>query len=510
MLDVADRNPRFRVGVCGAGVVVIVALALAVVAGHRGGLTQQNDLGNALAALAAVVDGDLWMPQANTIDGVVRSRFAVHANWTLPLLAPGWALFGAVFHLLTSVAAAAVGAVAIVALGRRRRAAFAVGLAWLVHPAVADAVVYDGHLTVFAAASLLVAAALAKTQPRLAVLALLIAALTKEDMPVVILFAALPLWLDGRRHAAGVCVVVGIVVVVVDAVVLRACGGPVATDRFDWLREAGPGDVLAVVLAPSSLRLPVYVAVTGGLAALVRVRWLVPALPVVGLCMLDPLGFMTRIAGAYYLPVVIACVAVAILAASEDEAGAGAGRAWFFLIASLLASLLLSPIPTILRVPPRTDLDAVHRIEARAGATTQRLCVQNNLGPQLDPRRPLLSWPRCRPGDPLLVLLAPVGVRDRGLCFRCQPTTLLGGPPSAFVDDVIARARRDGVVAHEQGVWLLGPHRDARALDDDDRAALDADLDAFAAGLAALQPSPAPLRDALVDLATAPRRWGDP
>jgi hypothetical protein len=358
---------------------------------------------------------------------------------------------------------------------------------------------------------LLAACALRRERRVLALAFAVSAALAKEDVPVVLLCAALPLWCEGDRRGARAVVAVSLAVLTLNAIVMRACGGPLATDRFHWLMTATPRALLEQLTAPHAMRLPIAVLATGGLLAGRGARWLAPAVPVVGLCMLDRTGYMTRLAGTYYLPVVVAAVLVAIVEGARAD-----GRARRVVVLAALAlplAVLASPLPTALRVRPTPQLvDDVRALGALV-PPGRRVCAQNNVGPQLDPRRAVVALSRCRADDALIVVLASTAPPDTGLILRHDTATLLGLPLRAFFDAIHRAVQMPGATVVRRGsAWLIAPPgcviAGQKVVDDDVMAALAADARALVAALGARYVERGPLTSALIELAVGgPERW---
>jgi len=497
--------------VSGVALVVGVAVLLAVAAvdAHHALLTQHNDLGNHLQALAAAAGGDVTMPQHNTIDDVARSRFGVHSNWVLLPASLVWRLAPTPeTFLLMAVVAAAIASAAMGLLTSRHGAlAGVVGAATIImHPWLHDAVLSDGHLTTWAAALVACAFAWRARRPHLAFACALGALLVKEDMPVIGLAAAVVLALEGQRRGAFALGLASLVVLGVDTVVLRLNDGPAATHRFDWLSSAPPATVLLHLINPAVVRLPLFVLLSGGLLVGRGLRWLLPVVPIVGLCMLDGSAYMTRLAGTHYLPVVV----VFVVAAVDAGVAAGASPRRFTVLAGLtvLSSLALSTLPTLAQATPRPELvAAVRMLVADAGLQRARLCVQNNLGPQLDPAAPISAFPRCRPDDPRLFLLRSTAPPDDGLTLRADTATLIGAPLPALLDEL------DGLVAsgaratrHEAGAWLFVPTSTPTPMPLEQRQALREDVERFTHELEARYRERSGLVDGLIRLAVEGRQ----
>ena len=169
----------------------------------------------------------------------------------------------------------------------------------------------------------------------------------------------------------------------------------------------------------------------------------------------------------------------------------------------------------------RAILGADVRALAALVPPSQRLCVQNQLGPQLEPRLQKVAIPRCGEGDAQLIMLRAVAPADDGLILRFDTSTLLGEHPLAIIGR-LERARRAGDISRRtpRGVYLLAAKTatgdgdvDDDVIDDEvvedeviDDEVIDADVARFLEELGARRVAPGPL----VELAVGPakRRGG--
>ena len=241
---------------------------------HRGLKTQMNDLGNADQALWAAAHGDLRMTQSNDLDGELRSRLGIHANfifWPLSVLyvvRPNPELL----LVLSSLGCGAAG-VGLYAFARRRLGdtwwALVPSAAFWVSPIVHDANLFDFHVITVATALLVWTVwAFDAGRLRTAWVLLVLAMLCKEDVPLVTAMLGVYLALQGSRRTglavAGVSlayflIVVGLVVPAFnEGEGLVKLGG--ADPRYSWLGSGlleiaqtvvtRPGVVLAHVARP--------------------------------------------------------------------------------------------------------------------------------------------------------------------------------------------------------------------------------------------------------------------
>jgi len=476
--------------------VVALALAYAVVLStfsilaHRGLKTQMNDLGNADQALWAAAQGDLAMTQSNDLDGQLRSRIAIHANlifWPLSLLYLFWPN-PELLLVMGSVACAAAG-VGLYAFARSRLGGtwwtLVPPLAFWLSPMVQDANLYDFHAITLATAFLVwMVWAFDAGRPRSGWVLLVLAMLCQEDIPLVVFMVGVYLALRRSRRTGLLVMAVSLAyfVALVGLVVPAFSRGEgmakfsVADGRYAWLGgspvevlrgiAARPWAVLLHVLRPDHLRLPVYLLLSGGLAALGGWPMLLVALPQVAAGLLAWGPWMTRITGTYYWVTCEAVIILACILAAEKRVKVAPARFLWPLAylsgATVTFSLLLSPLPYGLgstwqnyTLPAeREGLLAVAQLIPQHA----RLSVQNNLGAHLSQRRDITSFPRrLETADYVLLHLRYVGGPDSGLFVRTSPVVMFGMPTQqlAFATRALAQSPHWGLVAYKDGFCLF-------------------------------------------------------
>ena len=483
--------------------VLVLALVYAVflstlsINAHRGLATQMKDLGNADQALWAAAHGDWAMTQSNDLDGELRSRIAIHANlifWPLSLLYLFWPN-PELLLVLGSLACAATG-VGLYAFARQRLGktwwSLVPPLAFWLSPIVHDANLYDFHsITVATALLVWMVWAFASGRLRLGWVLLVLAMLCQEDIPLVTFMVGLFLTLR-RSRATGFLVMAASLAYFVALVglVVPAFGRgeglakfSIADGRYAWLGggpldvlrtvAARPATVLAHVLRPDHLRLPVYLLLSGGLAALGAWPMLLAALPQVAAGLLAWGPWMTRITGTYYWVTSEAVIILACVLAAEKRLKAPVRRfPWplaYLSGATVIFSLLLSPLPHGLGstwqkcalLAERESLRKIADLIPREASVS----VQNNLGAHLSQRRDVAAFPRrLETADYVLLHLRYLGGPDAGLFVRTSPEVLFGLTTHQLARAATALAQSPdwGLVACDQGFYLFSRNRGGR------------------------------------------------
>ncbi len=272
--------------------------------------------------------------------------------------------------MLNSAACGAAG-LGLYAIARRRlgtgTAAVIAPLAFYASAIVHDANLYDFHAITLATAFLVWTVwAFDTGRTRLAWGLLVGALLCQEDMPFVGVALGLWLWLKGS-HRQGLAVAVASLayLVAVEAALVPAVSGEkglmraAGDERYGWLGSSPldmlgtflmePGRVLEHLLRPDRLRLPLYLALSGGVVALRCLPILLLAFPQLALGMLSKSAWVTSLTGTYYWILCEAVIIMACIVSSEVEFGK-TGRSIprplaFLAISTMLFSLLFSPLP---------------------------------------------------------------------------------------------------------------------------------------------------------------------
>jgi hypothetical protein len=443
---------------------------------HEGLRTQMDDLGNMAQAVWSASRGDWLMTQSNDVDGVIRSRLGVHANFIFWFLTPIYRLSPDPRTLLVlgSIACAAAG-VGLYLFARRRLgdrwAAVLAPLAFWVSPLVHDANLYDFHVVTIVAALLVWMVWAFDSGRRALGWALLAAALLCQEH-VAAVTAAYGLYqiLSGRRRQGALVVAVSAAwaVLTLGVVIPLLNGGQTISklsgpdNRYRWLLDR-PAAVPWAVLQPERLRLPLYLLLGGGLVSLRQWRFLLLLVPGMAGALLAVSPWMSRLTGTYYWVAEEAVIVMAAVLASERL---GRDRLPWPLVTTATAagvwSFLLSPLPHSVAASwenhDRTRRASLVREVARSIPAEAELVVQNNLGPQVAQRSRVERYPR-RLGEAQYALfyLRHVGGPDLGLFVRPNPDLLLDVSPAALVRGV-RRMLLGGdwrLLAQRDGLYLL-------------------------------------------------------
>jgi uncharacterized membrane protein len=397
---------------------------------HESFNTGRFDLGNMVQAVWATAHGH---PLTITdLQGDQISRLAAHVDPILVLFAPLWWLWPSPAMLLCVQAlAVSLGALPVFWLARKHlgseRAALGFALAYLLYPAVEWLTLNEFH-PVALATPLLLYAIWYLDEGRLLPFALLAAtaALTKEEIPLVI--AALGVWYAlarGRRTAGTAIAVVGVAAAVVAiAVVIPHFNEGASSSFYGRYDEIGgspsgilhtaatdPGELFSVAFDERGLR---YLA---GLL-----------LPLAGLCLVSPLVLVaapelainllsatptqTSIHFHYTAGAVPALVAASVLGTAALErrrAGVAVPLAGLVVAATLVANWRLGPLPLWREVAGGETLQAYASHVSAHDRTAARavdlipddavVSATNSLGAHLSARRRVLSFPYVQDAD---------------------------------------------------------------------------------------------------------------
>ena len=383
---------------------------------HDAFATGRFDLGNMVQAVWSTAHGHPL--RVTNLHGDQVLRLGAHVEPMLVLFAPLWWLWPRPDMLLVvQDAAMALGALPVFWLARKHldsQAGVAFALVYLVYPATTWTALNEFH-PVALATPLLLAAIWALDEERLVLFGVfaLLAAATKEEIPLVI--AALGVWfaLAHRRRAAGVAIAAAGVVwsVAAFAVVIPHYNrqGSAFYGRYS---EVGgtPGGIAHTALTDPGRLLSVAFDHAG-------VHYLLDlVLPLAGLCLLSPLALaavpelalnllsstptQTSIHFHYVAGEIPPLVAAAVLGAKRLARFPAATAA---LLAALVGNYLLGAIPVWRGLPGGETLQAHaqdvtehDRIAARALRLIPGDAVvsaTNSLGAHLSARRRLLSFP---------------------------------------------------------------------------------------------------------------------
>jgi uncharacterized membrane protein len=378
---------------------------------HRAFETGRFDLGNMVQAVWSTAHGHPL--RITSLEGEQISRLAAHVDPVLLLWAPLWRLWPSPDLLVvTQAAAVALGAVPVWRLALRRLdsewAALGFALAYLLYPPTQWLTLNEFHPVALACPVLLAAIdALDDGRLRTGALWLVLAALTKEEVGLVV--AGIGLWLalsEGRRRAGGLVALAGAawtaIAVLVIVPAFNEHGSPF-TGRYTEARDAFPNPWRLAQVAWDhgawhylvDLVLPL-----AGLSLLAPVLALAAA-PELALNVLSSAPTQSSIHFHYTAAEIPVLVAAAVFGA--ERLWSRRGAATLVVAVALVAGWRLGAIPLWRFVPGGETLqaNAAHVSEHdRIAAQALRLIpddavvsATNSLGAHLSARRRVLSFP---------------------------------------------------------------------------------------------------------------------
>jgi uncharacterized membrane protein len=413
-------------GIVAAGAATYAAgLGALAVLQHRAFWSGRFDLGNSVQAVWSTAHGDVLSVTALT--GVQISRLGAHFEPLLVVFAPLWWLWPDASLLLVSQAAAvAAGAVPVYLLGRKHLAsdwaAAGFALAYLLHPATQWLALDDFHVVALAAPLLLWGFWFLDEDRLLPFAAAAFAAcLTKEEIGLVV--AVMGLWYalrPGRRWAGAAIACGGVLVTVIAFAIVIPHYSISGASRFEGRYSAVGGSPTGIletaVTDPGAILSAVTQGRDGGYLAhlllpLLALPLLAPlaaltAAPELVLNLLSDTRTQTSIhfhytAGALPGLMVAAVLGAARLRRRYAWARRPEGRA--IVVSTLVAGILLGPLPVWSHVPLGSDLAAREHIVGRHARAAERavrvipaddpVSATNNLGAHLSERRRVFSFP---------------------------------------------------------------------------------------------------------------------
>ena len=434
------------------------------------------DLGNMTQAVWATAHGH---PLAITnLQGEQVSRLGSHVDPILVAFAPLWWIWPSPSMLLAAQAVAiALGALPVFWLARKHlgseRAGLGFALAYLLYPAVQWLTLAEFH-PVALACPLLLFAFWYLDEDRLVLFAIfaVLAALTKEEIPLVI--AGMGVWyaLSRKRYAVGGTIAaLGVVVTAVSLELVMPHFNPGASTRVEQrYGDLGdsPGEVLTTVFTDpgkvlstafdsegihylAGLLLPLLFLFAAAPLALVA------AIPELGLNLLSETHTQSSIHHHYTAGLIPPLIAATVLGAGRIARGdreRGALLAGIAVVAALVSNFVLGAIPLWRDLPGGESYRAYashvsehDRIAKRAlelipdGAVVS---ATNSLGSHLSARRRFLSFPDLEDAEWVAADETQPGYADRW-------------DPSATARD-LARLRRSPdweLVFSEDGVLVF-------------------------------------------------------
>jgi uncharacterized membrane protein len=380
-------------------------------------------------------------------DGQQLTRLAAHVDPLLASFAPLWWIWPSPLLLTTIQAfALATGALPVYWLGRKHmgddRAALNLALAYLLYPAVQWASLNDFHPVTLAIPLLLFMVwALDEDRLLLAGLFGVLAALSKEDVPLVI--AGIGVWYAvsrGKRLVGGVIAAVGVGWTLVDLYVVIPSFAGAHSPFYDRLASVGgsPGAVAKTLVTDPGA---IWSAATTGADLRYLFLLLVPllglwalepllalaALPVLALNLLSDFWSMNRIE-YQYVSTIVAC----LFAASAIGAGKLGSRRALVATTAVLAFVAIATLSGPLASldtfgaqgerPSPAKVDAIRSALALLPADAA-VSSSNSIGAHLSERRHLYSFPRRALADWVIVdeadpWLASAGERDVPGAYR--------------------------------------------------------------------------------------------
>ena len=437
---------RRPVSLVSAGAVTFgVGLSALAVLQQRAFWTGRFDVGNLTQAVWSTAHGDVL--EVTGLTGRQFSRLGAHFDPIVAAFAPLWWVWpDPSLLLVTQAAAVATGAIPVYLLGRRHLesdwAAAGFGLAYLLHPATQWLVLDDFHPVALATPLLLWGFWFLDTD-RLVPFAIVAGAacLTKEQIGLVV--AAMGVWYavrPGRRRIGIAVCVIGIVVSVVAVAVVvphfapgaarRSPDGtsPSAARRAAWSRRPSriPGRSSGRPRADATSHTSQTCSCRSSACPLLAPLAAFTALPELALNLLSDTRTQTSIhfhytAGALPGLMVAAVLGAARLRRRHAWARRPDGRA--IVVSTLVAGILLGPLPIWAHVPFGSDLAAREHVVGGHAEIAERairlvpadaaVSATNTLGAHLSERRRIFSFPVLREATWVVVDRTRPSYRDR-------------------------------------------------------------------------------------------------
>jgi uncharacterized membrane protein len=412
---------------------VVAAAAAAYAAGlgalavlqHRAFWSGRFDLGNNVQAVWSTAHGDVLSVTALT--GAQISRLGAHFEPIVVAFAPLWWVWPDASLLLVSQAAAvATGAVPVYLLGRKHLdsdwAAAGFALAYLLHPATQWLALDDFHAVALATPLLLWGFWFLDQDRLLPFAAVAFAAcLTKEQIGLVV--AAMGLWYmlrPGRRWTGAVIAVAGLAVTIVAFAIVIPHYSVSGSSRFEGRYSAIGGSPSGIIETAVTDPGKIVAAVTHGrdasylgdlLLPLLALPLLAPlaaltAAPDIALSLLSDTRTQTSIHFHYTAGALPGLMVAAVLGAARLRrrfawARRPEGRA--IVVSTLVAGILLGPLPVWSHVPFGSDLASREHVVGRHARVAERavrlippeapVSATNTLGAHLSERRRVFSFP---------------------------------------------------------------------------------------------------------------------
>jgi uncharacterized membrane protein len=429
---------------------------------YRAFETGRFDLGNMVQAVWSTAHGRTL--EITELSGDQISRLGAHVDPLLVFFAPLWWVWpDPALLLVVQVAGLAAGALPVFWLARKHlgseRLGLAFALVYLLYAPVQWLPLDEFHPVALACPLLLYALwYLDEDRPVAALPFLVLACLTKEEVPLVV--AGLGVWYalrKGRRREGTAIAIAGLALTAVYLLVVmphyRSGSSPAFYDRYDAVGGSPAGlvktlvtDPLTVIRAATEGRDLTYLFQLGlplAFAFLAAPLVLIPAVPELAANLLSETGTQTSIEFHYTAPVIPFLVAGAIFAAAR----------WRRLVpvvlaAAVVGAVVLGPLWSGELAPKRVS--AHDRVADRALALIPgdaAVSSTNGLGSKLSARRRVFSWPVIRESDWVAVDLKRASYLDRRSSASTAAIPLArllrsGGWSTALEEDGIVVLRR--------------------------------------------------------------------
>jgi uncharacterized membrane protein len=412
---------------------------------HHAFNTGRFDLGNMTQAVWATAHGH---PLAVTnLSGEQASRLGSHVDPILVAFAPLWWIWPSPSMLLaTQAIAIALGALPVFWLARKHlgseRAGLGFALAYLLYPAVQWLTLAEFH-PVALACPLLLFAFWYLDEDRLVPFAIFagLAALTKEEIPLVI--AAMGVWyaLSRKRYRVGGAVAaLGVLATAVSVKVVLPHFNEGASssfyDRYGALGDS-PGEILGTVFTDpgrlldvafdseglhylADLLLPLVLFFVAAPLALIA------AIPELGLNLLSATHTQSSIHHHYTAGLIPPLIAASVLGAGKlarGEPRRGIALATVAVTAALVANFRLGALPLWRSLPGGSSYQAYASHVSTHDRITERalgvipddavVSATNSLGSHLSARRRFLSFPHIQDAEWIAADETQPGYADR-------------------------------------------------------------------------------------------------
>jgi uncharacterized membrane protein len=424
----------------GAMAAYACALGSLSVLRHRAFETGRFDLGNMVQAVWSTAHGDLL--RVTNLRGEQVSRLAAHFDPILVVFAPLWRIWPHPSLLLTTQAVAmALGALPVFWLAQKHlaseRAALGFALTYLLYPATEWLTLNEFH-PVALACPLLLFAIWYLDEDRLLPFAAFatLAALTKEEIPLVV--AGLGVWyaLTRRRWFAGSAIAalgVAAAIAAVQLVIPHFHGaeshfygryGPVGGSAAGIVKKAitDPGRLLSVAFDHQGVHYLLDLVLPVAALALLAPAMLIALLPELVLNLLSSAETQSSIHYHYTAGEIPILLAAGIFGAKRFRGHTEAVAA-LALGAALVGNFFLGPIP-VWRFFPRGEtlqaraahISAHDRAAARALQLVPRdapVTATNSLGAHLSERKRIFSFPELRGAEWVVVDERKPSLRDQ-------------------------------------------------------------------------------------------------